>query len=408
MGGTTAVVPYSSDLLRRKWIRDGMVEAANESFWSRFIGSGEKSVIRQTKLNTAKDGHTVVFQYSGALEGKGVKDKETAYGKGESKKLFSDKVTINRWRFPVYNGDEWDATAIADLNSTQHSNSRSLLMDLWTKLKDQAIFDCMQFGATHRYIIEAKAPGKPTFTYNDLVALELACKSGNGFSSMTDKTKVKKRFPILPFSWEGNKPMWLLVLDSYMLATLYMDTEFQGALQQMDVRGDKNRLLSGVIGKIRNFIIMDAGTFMGQSQEGVASAINGGLVDKLGYAQFDSTKIMTSGLRTYRGADSRFVPQSWEGDLTQTGDKVFSRGLVVGQMALQFAWGREPDYKFKSSQDFDIDSESCLEVWCGVKPVKLISENKDYAAAEAAGTSLGIIAVDMQLPDSIGTMIAQP
>lgn len=402
----TSVVPYNSILRRQKWIRDGMVEAANTAFWTFAMGTSEKSIIRNVKMDLAQDGHIVNFKYSGALEGKGFKNKETAYGKGESKKLFSDRVTITRWRFPVYNGDEWDATAIADLQSTQHSNSRSLLMDLWTKLKDQAIFDAMQFGATHRYIIDTPAQGQPTFTYDDLVKLEIALKSGNGFYEMATKTKAKRRFPVLPYKFDGQgKPMWLLVLDSYMLGTFFMDEKVQEVFKAGDVRGNGNRLISGALGTIRNFIIMDAGVFMGTSDEKTAPAIQGGLVDSLGYAQFNSTKIMASGLRTYKGVDKSFVPQSWEGDIVQTGAKVFSRGLVVGQMALQFAWGRQPDYKVQVSQDFGIDSESCLEVWCGLKPLKLIKENTDYVTAEAAGTSLGCVAVDLQLPDDVASLV---
>lgn len=409
MAGTTGVVAYNSDLHRRKWIREGMVEAATQSFWYPMMGRSEKSIIRNVKLNTAKEGHIVTFQYSGALEGKGVKGKDTAYGKGESKKVFSSEVSIQRWRFPVYNGDEWDATQIADLQSTQHSDSRSKLMDLWTKLKDQAIFDCFQFGATHRYIIETAAAGQPTFSYKDLVKLELALKSGNGFYEMGTKTKAKRRFPVLPYKFDGQgRPMWLLVCDSYMLSMMFTDPEFADLFKQGDVRGDNNRMIEGAIGTIRSFIVMDAGVFMGTSDDGIAPALQGGLVDAEGYAQFNSTKIMAPGPRTYRGNDKAFVPQSWEGDKTQQGDKVFSRGLIIGQMALQFAWGREPDYKLQKSQDFEIDSESCLIVWCGLKPLKLKQENKDYTTVKASDTSLGFVAVDIQLPDDVGGSIINP
>lgn len=409
MAGTTGVVPYNSDLLRRKWIREGMVEAATQSFWYSMMGTSEKSIIRNVKLDTATQGHNVTFQYSGALEGKGVKGKDTAYGKGESKKTFSSDVTIQRWRFPVYNGDEWDATQIADLQSTQHSDSRSKLMDLWTKLKDQAIFDCFQFGATQRYIIETKSQGQPTFSYKDLVKLELALKSGHGFSNMGAKTASNRRFPVLPYKFDGQgKPMWLLVCDSYMLSMMFTDPEFADLFKQGDVRGDNNRMIEGAIGTIRSFIVMDSGVFMGTSAEGIAPAINGGLVDADGYAQFNSTKIQVPGLRTYRGGDGLFVPQSWEGDKTQAGAKVFSRGIVVGKMALQFAWGREPDYKIQKSQDFEIDSESCLIVWCGLKPLQLKQENKDYTTVKASDTTLGFVAVDIQLPDDVGNSIINP
>lgn len=402
--GTTSILDYNSDLIRRQWIKDGVAEARKSSFWDFAMGKGADAIIRQKRMKTATEGHNIIFDYQGALEGTGFKNKETAYGKGESKKRFSDRVTIDMWRFPVYNGTKWDATKSANLNSTEHSDSRRLLMDVWTKLKDQAVFDCMQFGSTHRYIVKANAT--KTFSYDDLVKLELAVKSGNGFVSMTNKdTKMPKRFPLLPYKVAGGKDMWLLVCDSYMLSALFLDPDFKSSFQHADVRGNDNRLISGALGTIRSFVIMDSGTFLGKSKEGVLPAKDGGLVDAYGYAQFNATRIMGSGLRTYRGADGQYTPQSWEGDLTQTGAKVFSRGLVVGRRALQFAIGMDPDYNLEWSRDHKIDSESCLITWVGMKPVKLLAEGPDYHAAEAAGISFGFIAVDMQLPDEIGQSI---
>jgi hypothetical protein len=53
-----------------------------------------------------------------------------------------------------------------------------------------------------------------------------------------------------------------------------------------------------------------------------------------------------------------------------------------------------PDYKFKTSQDFDIKSESALEVWMNCQKTILTVENDDYADAKVGGFDYGVVVVD--------------
>lgn len=396
----TGVLAYDSILNRQAWIKDGIVKARDKSFWAFAESTDRDAIIRQKQLNTATEGLQIVFDYSGALESFGVKNKETAIGKGEDKKRFSDHVTVDMWRFPVKNGVEFDLAASADLNSFAHNDSKRLLSEVWHKVKDQTIFDVFQHTATDRFLVK-----RPGLTYEDLQALSLAVSTGVGLTEMGSKNPRPKRFPTQGYRMQDGKEYYLLVLDPYAVTTLFMDSKFRDTLSQADVRGDNNRVFTGVIGKILNFIIMTPDSFVGISQDQTKPGIRGGFVDSRGYGQFNSTKIIRPGLRTYRGDNDAFVPKSWEGDRIQSGDKVFSRGLVIGRRALHFGVGKDPDYNLEWSPDHKITSESCLITWCGVKPVKLLAEANDYEAAEAAGSTLGFLAVDLQLPDSIGDAI---
>ena len=102
----TGIVALDSDLVRKKWMREGLIQAASTSFWSPYVGSNKNSVIYQSNNMNASDGHTVVFDFDGNLSGKAVKGKNTAYGKGEQKKKFSDKITVDRYRLVADNGDD--------------------------------------------------------------------------------------------------------------------------------------------------------------------------------------------------------------------------------------------------------------------------------------------------------------
>ena len=71
-----------------------------------------------------------------------------------------------------------------------------------------------------------------------------------------------------------------------------------------------------------------------------------------------------------------------------------SRGLILGRGAVQIGFGKQPDYKFKSSQDFDIKSESALEVWMNVQKTILNTENVDYDDAKVSGHDYGVVVFD--------------
>ncbi len=82
---TTAVVSITSDLVRKKWIREGLLQAKSKSFWSAYTGKTKDSIVMQSNDTGSADGHTVVFDMDGNLAGKAYKGKTTAFGKGEQK-----------------------------------------------------------------------------------------------------------------------------------------------------------------------------------------------------------------------------------------------------------------------------------------------------------------------------------
>lgn len=385
MAGGTGVVDLNSDLVRKKWMREGLIQATSKSFWSAYQGGSMDSIIYQENNISASEGHTVVFDFDGHLVGQAVKGKETAFGTGETKRKFSDKVTVDRYRFVVDNGDKFDGVNVGDLSINEHMDSRGKLSDLWVRVKDQACYDTLQQGATHRIKLDG------TFTFDQFLDIENIIKTGNGYIQMTSTSVAPKRLPLEPFMLADGRPIWLMVVDSAMKNKLMKSSGAQQVFREADARGNENRLLKGVIGKVGNFMVVEADTFFGST----ASAAVGDFVED-GYAQINKTKIQLAGLRQYTDAASGFVPESWTGDGLTAGAKLFSRGLILGKGAMQLAMGKMPDYKFQESTDFGITSQSALEVWCGFKPTKFVAENDDYSVA-IGGISNGIVALDLQV-----------
>ena len=108
----TGKVAYGSDLIRKKWMREGLIQASAKSFWSAYKGTTKDSIIMQANLETADSGHTVVFDMDGNLSGRPVKGNTTAKGTGEQKKKFSDKVVVEDYRYVVDNGTKFDGKEI--------------------------------------------------------------------------------------------------------------------------------------------------------------------------------------------------------------------------------------------------------------------------------------------------------
>jgi len=75
----TGKVALGSDIQRKRWLREGLVQQASKSFWAPYTGMSSNAIVYQENNEGASDGHTVVFDYSGKISGKAVKGKNTAY-----------------------------------------------------------------------------------------------------------------------------------------------------------------------------------------------------------------------------------------------------------------------------------------------------------------------------------------
>lgn len=390
----TGVVAIGSDLERKKWMREGLVQAASKSFWGPYTGNSSSSIIYQVNNESAGEGHTVVFDYSGKISGKAIKGKDTAYGKGEVKRKFSDKITVERYRIPVSNGDKFDGKNIGDLSINEHSDSRSKLSDLMIRWKDQMITDVLQGGAdtapSHIYELTAA-----TFGYTDLLNIETALKSGQGFvapsatGAANTGTAAGRRAPLEPFKLENGDSVWLFLVDSYMAGKLKASSNYQTLVIGADVRGNNNRALSGVIGKIGNLIIVEMSDFFGYTEGTGAFGFNASEIEIAGLRKYSTTLANGTVLSAWEGQDT------FETD-SATATKVVSRGLILGQGAVQMAFGKMPDYKFQESTDFGITSESAVEFWTEAKKTNLKLEGGAvYKAAKLTGLDFGVIAVDV-------------
>lgn len=365
-------VPLGSDLKRKKWVREGLIQSKSKSFWSPFTGQSADSVVYQVNKTDAAEGHTVVFDYDGNLAGKAIKGKDTAFGKGEQKKKFSNTLAVDRYRLVVDNGDKFDGVDIGDLSINEHSDSRDKLADLFVRFKDQTIFDAAQGlkGSAPTHIINLGS----TFDYNALLDVERKLKTSQSYST------GGARRPLQPYMLADGRPVWLFIMDPSMAAALKKSAGYQALVYNADVRGADNRALKGVFGKIGNLLLLEADQFFGYTD---SASTTWGL---------EANSVEIAGLRQ-KDANGKWTGQP---GYIATGNQV-SRGLLMGANAIQIGFGKMPDYKIQFSEDFAIKSESALEVWMETQKTILKAEMADYDNGKVANTDWGVIAVDLTI-----------
>lgn len=390
----TGKLDIKSKLIRQKWMKEGLIQEQSKSFWSPLKGTSLSSVIVQSQTSTADEGHTVVMDYDGNYAGAARRGKEKAYGFGGVKLKFSDKITAERLRYPINNGDKFDGTEIGDLSINEHNDSRQKLADNWIRQNDQFWFDIGQgylrgTKPTHAYLPGAKTLSKnlvagDVMGYDEFIKLETAMKTGKGWSIGGD------RRPMTPYQGMGANnganpsPTFLVVLTAKQAADIKLDTKFQTIVSQADVRGRDNMALTGIIGKVGSTVYMEAPSYFGEESEVGNNELGKSVVEMSGLRRI---KVKADGTELFEGT------AAYDAELT-AGTKVIDRGLIIGAGAFSEAIGMDPDYKFQSSDDFGIDSESMMEWWGNAQATILTPEVADYKKAKVSNMTFGLAYFD--------------
>jgi len=375
----TAFLDYDSDLIRKGWVKEGLVQNAAKSFWAAYTGSTGGSVVYQKNMTSVTEGNNIIFDYDGYLTGEMALDREQAWGKGEGKRKFSGSLKIRRGRIPVNNGDKFNGKEIGDLSITEHGDSRRKLADLWTRHKDQAHFDSVQgrldsltnshvFRPNDRATISALLT-TDIMSYDYILELSEKMLEGDGFAVGS------KRMPLKPFQTKDGEDIWNLMLDNKAWFDLRKDDRWQDLVAQGDIRGLNNFLFKGQPIRIGNLMVTVAPIFFGVSTDRRAG----------------KTKPEIAGFRKL-DEDGLY---SGEVGFGAVGEKIIAcRSVLLGAGALQYGMGMEPNYNLEFSPDHKITSESLLEVWFNVQKTQLLPETVDYDEARIGNMDYGVIAVD--------------
>ena len=431
-------VDINSPLIRKQWVVEGMIGKAHQSFWTPYTGDTDSAIIYQNKDLSCGLNQVITFDFDGKLTGEGMQGWGEVCGIGETDRKFSSQLKMDVFSWMTTGQLKTDACDINDLELYYHKGARSRLMDLYLRHKDQFIFDTF-VGAlgcppTHIYDLGC------SFEFSDIMEISNAAKEGIGFKKPNPNGTVsdqdaEDRMPLEGFKLSNGNPVYLMVITSKMAMSLKQNPAYQTIMVHGDVRGNNNAVISGIIGQHENIIFVTAPTFSGSTK------------GKGKFKPVVDSKITFSGLRRFAvGADGVVVWQGQrdfrkiekladqeklakaqaEADLerlneaikTATGakktalqaeidnaqatidaprqNKVYSRGLLLGQSAGQFAYGQPADYQVEPTR-FKRRYDSLLDVFMNFQKTQLELEmGEDYEGATVTELDYGVIAVDME------------
>lgn len=400
----SAVKP-GSPLKRKQWVKSKLLDKMAVSFWSAYSGSDQandgNAIVMNASTATAGAGHTITFDLKGKLTGSAYEGLEYDDGMGENKRLFSSQINCKVFNFYVNNDTKFESKEVDHLELPEHSDSMMQLGDLFARQQDQSNFDLCQ-GAAGEYRPSHIIDLDTDFSFSSFLEIEEMIKTGDGMVKSTAEGAIAtgagssavRRAPLDGFTTANGEPVYLFIVDTWTATKLKNDPTFKNTMMHADVRGNNNRLIKGVIGKIGNTVYVEAPVFFGHTK---------------GSGSFDiytDTKLQFSGLRRYiyNKTDGKVY---WEGQknfaealkLLKGGAAnydLMSRNLVLGNGAIQKGWGKAADYTLEWGA-FKKTSKSNLEFWGNSQKTRLtVEKGSDYAGA-VTDIDFSVICVDRKL-----------
>lgn len=135
MGQT--VIPFGDPKAQKKWSGKLFVESAKKSYFERFIGTSENSVIQRKTELESDAGDRISFDLSVQLRGSPTAGDARLKGNEEQLKFFTDEVIIDQLRKSVSAGGRMSRKRTAH-NLRQVAKDR--LSDYWSMYVDELLF----------------------------------------------------------------------------------------------------------------------------------------------------------------------------------------------------------------------------------------------------------------------------
>lgn len=445
---TPPVVPLNSSLVNPNsnlhyfsWVRRNMLEAHRMSPFDALIGKSNESVIYKAfNENGGMQGHQVVFDILGEMVKGGITDDQTASGKGETFRLFEDSLWIQQFRYVGKHPTRYEAHDVNRNNLADPQPMMNALRSRYLKYRDQRFYDNLQGllarpngggsiipqHPTHLMVYGVGGSnGVAKFSYDQWQEVQENIAIGENWAYGS------KRRPLDPFKTEMTEQMlmpqrncYLMFIDASVAKIIKNDINgFRNIMTSGDVRGNKNRVIEGVIGKIDEMIFVKIPTFYGKTayNEKVGAydttatgdaAATGVIANKANSIseienpnnvfpiEDERNEIYRTGLRQrdgngyYSGQPNFGVQQGG----TQLHNERWVRCPVVGGSAMQYGIGLEPTFT-RELKDGGNQLESFLTTWYSIQKTKLkeAKEGSDYEGANITGIDLGCFCVDIRV-----------
>ncbi|NTE96693.1 N4-gp56 family major capsid protein [Agrobacterium tumefaciens] len=275
MGQT--VIPFGDPKAQKKWSGQLFVETTKKSYFERFIGESENSVIqRKTELDSDA-GDRISFDLSVQLRGKPTAGDNRLKGKEESLKFFTDEIIIDQIRKSVSAGGKMTRKRTAhDLRKV----AKDRLSDYWSQYIDELNFIYLSgarginedFIETPDYQGHAqnplRSPDAQHILYGGVATSKATITATDTFSRyLVERATVKARMMrakdpkaanMLPVTVNGEKH-YVVVMTPFQENDLRNEIGERGWLEVQkaaaSAEGKANPIFKGGMGMINNVVL---------------------------------------------------------------------------------------------------------------------------------------------------------
>lgn len=330
----------------KAWAKKLMVESLKQMWFSKFIGSGSRSVI-QTFDNLKKDaGDRIRIGLRMQLSGAGVQGDSTAEGNEEALSLYYDDIYINQLRHQVISGGKMSEQRVP---FSVREESMQALADWWARRDEEAIANQLagNTGQSNTAYTGNNATLAPS-SNNLLVANEtaessLSTSTVHYFSlTLLDRAvaKAKTLTPMIrPIRLKGDE-YYVAFLHPYQVYQMRTSTSAAqwADIQKAAMAGAKSSdspIFTGMLG-IYNGVVLHECPYL------PAFTFGGGATDTGRRAVFAGAQAAAWANGSDGGSGD--TPVHWNEELFDYGNKLgISAGRIYGTKKLQY-----------NSQDFGV------------------------------------------------------
>lgn len=275
MGQT--VVPFGDPKAQKKWSGQLFVETTKKSYWEKFIGNNENSVIQRKTELESDAGDRISFDLSVQLRGGVTKGDDRLKGNEEALRFYTDEVIIDQMRKSVSAGGKMTRKRTShDLRRV----AKDRLSEYWALYIDEMTFiylsgarginedfiepidyaghagNPLRAPDAQHLMFGGSAQSKATLTANDKMSRELIERAANRAKMM--RARDPKVANLLPITVNGEKHYCMLMSpdQEYDLRTE------QGAQGWLEIQkaaagaeGKNNPIFKGGLGMINNIVL---------------------------------------------------------------------------------------------------------------------------------------------------------
>lgn len=275
MGQTT--VPFGNPMAQKRWSGALFLETTKKSYWERFIGTSDNSVIQRKTEVDSDAGDRISFDLSVQLRGKPTSGDNRLKGKEENLKFFTDEIIIDQIRHSVSAGGKMSRKRTAhDLRQV----AKDRLSDYWSQYIDELYFIYLSGarGINEDFIEDPsytghagnplRSPDAQHILYAGAATSKATMTAADTFSRMTvEKTTVAARMMrakdpkaanMLPITIDGEKH-YVMVMTPFQEHDLRAETGERGWLEVQKAaaaaNGKNNPIFKSGTGMINNVVM---------------------------------------------------------------------------------------------------------------------------------------------------------